>query len=122
MQTTIKAILLSSLIFAPAVFANTTAITFAKGSYCGSFEGNIVNRKFTVQAKANQSLEVKVKSDNIAQVNVKDSSGRNLKYINSKEWDGWQFLTKKSGKHTITLTPEIDDDEEVWVNFEVCAY
>lgn len=103
---------------------NVTNLTFAKGSFCTSFDGNIVNREFTVYTKAEQELAVNPKSINKdeAVISVKDPKGRLLKEYSSDEWKGWQFFTKKAGKHTITITPDIDDDEAVFVNFEVCAY
>lgn len=103
---------------------NITALTFPKGSFCTSFDGNIVNREFTVYTKAKQELAVNPKSitKDEAMISVKDPSGRLLKEYSSDEWKGWQFFTKKAGKHTITITPDIDDNEAVFVSFEVCAY
>lgn len=103
---------------------NVTNLTFAKGSFCTSFDGNIVNREFTVYTKAEQELAVNPQSidKDEAVISVKDPKGRLLKEYSSDEWKGWQFFTQRAGKHTITITPDIDDDEAVFVNFEVCAY
>lgn len=105
---------------------NITNLTFAKGSFCTSFDGNIVNREFVVYTKAEQELAVNPKSQTIAKdsatISVKDPKGRLLKEYSSDNWKGWQFFTQRAGKHTITITPDIDDDEAVFVNFEVCAY
>ncbi len=60
MKTVIQAALLSSALIATAGFANTTPIHFAKGSYCGSFDGDVVGRKFTMELSPEQTLRLDI--------------------------------------------------------------
>lgn len=100
--------------------SNSTPITFTKGSYCSSFDGNVKNRNFTLQTKAKQHIVIKVDThENIDRFKVKDSGGRFLKDVGEEHWE---FYTKTAGKHTIILTPQYDRGKEIFAKFEVCVH
>ena len=90
-------------------FANTT-IQFPQGSYCSSFSGNVVGRKFDIFLGTNQTLTITPDAD--FDIVVKDPKGKTL---HSNDYDEW--TTKNKGKHTIILR-----GNNKFADVEFCAY
>ena len=78
----------------------TTQVTFAKGSYCGSFTGNLQQgRLFNLFLGANQELVIQ--TDAVVQ-SVRDSKGRILPdqgYYNYS----YSYVTRNKGQHTVRM-------------------
>ncbi|STZ08088.1 Uncharacterised protein [Moraxella caprae] len=98
-------------------FAQTTPISFAKGSHCGSFEGDYTNRTFTLNTKANQTIYVTIRENarDVEDIKIIDPKGRTT-YADGAELD---FTTKVKGVHKIKIIPYNDAG---WANIEFCAY
>ncbi|MDO4450355.1 MAG: hypothetical protein Q4B79_05280 [Moraxella sp.] len=98
-------------------FAKTTPIVFAKGSYCGSFEGDVVGRRFTLGLMKHQTLFVNPTDRSQYEVIVKNPKGQTLKN-NGGSMSGWDI--PQNGKYTIIITPFNKGDS--YANIEFCAY
>lgn len=97
-----------------------TPITFGHGNQCSSFEGNVKDRHFTLQAKAHQQVVVKVNThENVDRFKLKDTSGRFLKDVGDEHW---HFHTKTTGKHTLVLIPQKENSAGIFAKFDVCVF
>lgn len=99
---------------AQSATAATTQIRFAKGSYCGSFSGNVKGRTFTLGLGARQTLTVDAYA---ADVIVRDPKGRVIQW-NGQDFGEW--TTRSAGRHTITLQLNSFYPSNQTVTF--CAY
>lgn len=103
-----------------AVAKTVTPITFTKGSYCSSYEGNIKDRTFSLQTKAKQKITLRLDTmENIDRFRVKDPNGQMLKDIGNEHWE---FNTKAAGKHTIIVVPQNNSQKVINAKFEVCVH
>ncbi len=98
--------LLLPLLFLLPLTANampTTPIKFSKGSYCGSFTGDLSKgRIFTIDLDANQEFIVySATLDGDGVEFVIDSKGVYLE--DQSTADNYFFLTKNKGLHTIQM-------------------
>ena len=90
--------------------AQTVAIKFAKGSYCGSYSGNVAGKRFTLGLGAGQVLNVSTPESGMRVV-VKDPKGRTLPlYDQHDETDVGGVLqnlyrTTTKGQYSISLLP-----------------
>lgn len=98
-------------------FANTVPIKFVKGSYCGSFSGNVAGKKFTLQLGVNQVLNINIPYED-AVPTVKDPKGRNLELVDYIETQ-YLFDTTIKGQYTVVLKPLNPKNPNVSVEF--CA-
>lgn len=102
-----------------SAFAEIVPIKFAKGSHCGSFEGDYTNQTFTLNTKANQTIYVTIRE------NARDAVVEDIKIIDPKGRTTYadgaeiQFTTKVKGVHKIKIIPYNDAG---WANIEFCAY
>lgn len=98
-------------------FAQTTPIHFAKGSYCGSFEGDYTDKTFTLFTKANQLIYIDTKDNarDVADIVVIDPKGRKYRADSAE----FEFTTKVKGIHKIKVIPYNDHG---FANIEFCAY
>ncbi len=111
-----KTVLLSTLCFLPMLGSAmpTTPIKFIKGSYCGSFTGDMSKgRKFTINLGANQEFTIDTGNSYVA--SVVDSKGIILSDQSDSSYS-YQYITKNKGKHTIRMSGEVNS----YVEF--CAY
>lgn len=122
---TLKIVVMSTLLavagqaVAKPAKQSATPITFTKGSYCSSYEGDIKNRNFSLQTKAKQRITIKLDTfENINRFHVKDPSGRLLKDVGTEHWE---FDTKTAGKHTISVKPHDNSGRVIHAKFEVCV-
>ena len=76
----------------------TSQVVFAKGSYCGSYTGDLSKgRVFKVSLGANQELVIN--TDGHVQ-SVKDSKGRRLTDHGDSDY---RYYTRSKGEHRITM-------------------
>jgi len=76
----------------------TTQVTFAKGSYCGSYTGSLQNtRLFKIFLGANQELVINTDADVRS---VRDNKGKILP--DQGEYD-YRYVTHNKGEHTIRV-------------------
>lgn len=104
----ISALLLSiitalALVASPSVQAKSpkvTKLTFPKGSYCTSFEGEYKNRIFTIYLMPNQTLTIEG-DDVVDDIIVKNPKGRTMR----SKLDSYEWKITMKGTHTIRLIP-----------------
>ena len=99
-----------------AMSAPTTPINFAKGSSCGSFDGNIVGRKFTLDLDANQNFTIDVDASKPVYPIVRDAKGRKLDNLNDF---GFSYKTKTKGKNSVVF--EVEDESYPFAELKFCA-
>lgn len=117
MKTMIQAVVLSSALLGMASFAETTPIQFAKGSYCGNFEGNVVGRKFTLQLKARQLLSIEMDASKPIYPIVKDPRGKTLAATDDPE--SYIYNTTRKGKYTVSF--EVEDESYPFAEIKFCV-
>ncbi len=105
-----------SLGITTAVHANTP-IRFTPGSYCGSFDGNVVGRKFTLQLKANQLLSIEMIASKPIYPIVKDPIGRTLAAADDSE--SYIYNATRKGKYTVSF--ELEDESYPYAEIKFCA-
>ncbi|WP_432525719.1 hypothetical protein L3D26_04220 [Moraxella sp. ZY21109] len=115
--------LILALIASPALAkpAKTyvTPIQFAKGSECGSFDGSLANREFTLHLKKNQWIRIGIESSKPITEIVKDPKGKTLKHDDGDEW-GVIYDIKQTGKYHIAF--ELEDKAYPFAEVKICAY
>ena len=94
-----------------------TSIVFAKGSNCGSFDGNIVGRKFTLHLGANQNLTIDVDASKPVYPRVRDSKGKPPDEIGD---NGFIYKTKAKRKYSVVF--EVEDESYPFAEVKFCAY
>ena len=117
MKLIIQAMLLSSALVGMASFAETTPVQFVKGSYCGSFDGNVVGRKFTLQLNAGQLLSIEVNASKDIYPIVKDPKGKTLVAVD--ESNPYAYNTTKKGKYTVSF--DVEDESYPYAEIKFCA-
>lgn len=97
-----------------------TPIVFAKGSYCGSYTGEISNSKtFSLFLLKNQYLNVHYNANEV-KIRVTDKAGK--VYKNDHQENGTYMLSPipKKGNYYITVTPK-PKYRHSWQKIEFCA-
>lgn len=109
--------LCSLLVLGNQAIAKTTPISFAKGSHCGSFEGDYTSRTFTLSTRANQTVYVTVNhgESNVADIVITDPKGRKAR----ADGAALEFVAKVKGVHKIKVVPYHGAS---YANIEFCVY
>ena len=104
------------LIITTTAHANTP-IHFAPGSYCGSFDGNVAGRKFTLQLKSDQLLSIEMIASKPIYPIVKDPKGRTLAATDDSE--SYIYNATRKGKYTVSF--ELEDESYPFAEIKFCA-
>ncbi|OOR91371.1 hypothetical protein B0181_03470 [Moraxella caviae] len=102
-------------------FAKVTPIKFAKGSYCGSFDGNHSGRTFTLHLDAGQLLEIGYTDYDYysaKDIIVKDPKGRTLQ-PEEQDFDYGRWITRTKGVHKVNI---IRYPNSTHAHITFCAY
>lgn len=97
--------------------SKTTPIIFAKGSSCSAYEGNVIDKKFTLNLNAGQTLLINPDMgivESIDRMIVQNPKGQILQSLGFSEWKN-----KVKGQHNIKIIPKSGNS---FVSVNICAY
>lgn len=118
LKVALKITLLASamtVIASPAI-AQTTPIKFPKGSYCGSFSGDVQGRTFTLNLRAGQTLTVDTEGYRVKDIVVKQPNGKILKEP-GQDYGVWNV--RRNGRHSVSIITRPDENN---LDAKFCAY
>lgn len=104
-----------AVVASPAI-AQTTTIKFPKGSYCGSFSGDVKGRTFSLNLRAGQTLTVDTDGYNVKDIIVKQPNGKILKEP-GQDYGVWNV--RRNGKHSVTIKTHPNENH---LDAKFCAY